>query len=58
MKRIKRQIWIVTSTDEFDKPIIVKICATYELAIKYAKRYGENKDKRWRILNREMIDIR
>lgn len=58
MKRIIRQIWVVTSRDEFEKPIIVKICATYELALSYAHKWSENKNKGFTILKREMIDIK
>lgn len=58
VKRVKRTIWVVTSWDEFDEPIIVKICATYELALTYAKRWAENKNKGWTLIQREMIDIK
>lgn len=58
VKRIKRTIWVVTSWDEFDDPIIVKICATYELALIYANRWKENKERGFAIRKREMIDIK
>ena len=56
MKRIKREIWVVTSWDEFDDPIIVKICATYELAMKYCDRLCKNKEKGASVRKMEMID--
>lgn len=57
MKRIKREIWVVTSWDEFDDPIIVKICATYELAMKYCDRWCKNKERGARVRKMEMIDV-